>query len=92
MSITDGLRRRDELPRFNTGTPKRRAASCPPADSVSLIAPILNSSVYCRLGSLLSRISFLHTCEVSNFLLYEKSRQDLFERMAIGSAWPRGEP
>jgi len=35
----------------------------------------LNSSVYCRLGSLLSCISILRTGEVSNFLLYVKSRQ-----------------
>jgi hypothetical protein len=31
--------------------------------------------VYCRLGSLLLCISILHTAEVTNFLLYVKSRQ-----------------
>ena len=52
----------------------RRAASWPPTDSASLIASTLNSSMYCRFGNLLSRILILHTAQVSNFLLYVKSR------------------
>jgi hypothetical protein len=46
-----------------------------PIDSASLIASILNSSVYCRLGRLLSCNLILRTGEVSNFWLYVKSRQ-----------------
>ena len=42
--------------------------------SDSLIASILNSSVYCRLGKLPSLVSFLRTPEVDKFLLYVKSR------------------
>ncbi|MBN8750073.1 MAG: hypothetical protein J0I65_21535, partial [Variovorax sp.] len=48
---------------------------CPPTDAASLIASALNSCVYCLLGSLSSFISILRTFEVSNFLLYVKSRQ-----------------
>lgn len=65
----------DQLPNVATGTPRRRAASCPPTDAASLIASALNSCVYCLLGSLSSFISILRTFEVSNFLLYVKSRQ-----------------
>ncbi len=65
----------DQLPNVATGTPRRRAASCPPTDAASLIASALNSCVYCLLGSLPSFISILRTFEVSNFLLYVKSRQ-----------------
>lgn len=64
----------DQLPNGATGTPRRRAASCPPTDAASLITSAWNSSVYCLLGSLPSFISILRTSEVINFLLYVKSR------------------
>lgn len=67
--------RLDQLPTVATGTPKRRAASWPPTEAASLTALALNSSVYCLLGSQPSFISSLRSFEVSNFLLYVKSRQ-----------------
>jgi hypothetical protein len=67
--------RLDQLPNVATGTPSRRAASCPPTDAASLTASALNSCVYCLLGSLPSFISILRTSEVTNFVLYVKSRQ-----------------
>eukprot|EP01133_Synstelium_polycarpum_P027706 gene27707-33490_t len=57
-----GLRLRDQLLNVAEGIPSLRAASWPPTESDSLMASILNSSVYCRF-------------EVTNFLLYVKSRQ-----------------
>jgi hypothetical protein len=47
-------------------------------DSASLTASVLNSPVYSHLGTLISRISTPHTADVSNFLLYVKSRISLF--------------
>lgn len=67
-TATDCARLRFQLPTVATGTPRRRAASWMPTASASLTASTLNSSVYCRFGSLLSRISILHTAQVSNFL------------------------
>lgn len=74
-SVPTAAQRRFQLLTVATGTSNWRAALWPPIDSASLIALILNSSVYCRLGRLLSCIANLRTGEVSNFLLYVKSRQ-----------------
>jgi hypothetical protein len=62
----------DQLPNVATGTPKRRAASCPPTDAASLTASVLNSCVFGLLGRLPSFISNFRTSEVINFLLYVK--------------------
>jgi hypothetical protein len=73
--VAEATPRLDQFPTVATGTPRRRAASWPPTEAASLTASALNSSVYCLLGSLPSFISILRTFEVSNFLLYVKSRQ-----------------
>lgn len=76
-----------------TDTPRRLAASCPPIEGASLIAwTLLNSSVYCLWGGLPSFTPNLRTLEVTNFLLYVKSRQcqcNTTLRFAHGSCDPR---
>ena len=48
--------RRVPFPNVATGTPSLRAASCCPTDSASLTASTLNSSVYCRFGTVFSDV------------------------------------